>query len=255
MRRRGRRRAMRAPSSSRRGRRIGEDRGCRQGASGRGDGAGGRARGGGVRARAAWDGVGAAWARQHARGPEAALLAALARRGMRRCATARRGARQGRRGGAAKVLLPRPRRQRARARGAGDARALRAKSRRSLFRRDGARGSRSCSATSDARGARGGGAGAVAHRDAASRTALRGCTKDAAVHVRATCAKALADVGNDEDADVLAPLVDDKRRAGGGGGGAYAGQAGGRSAPTAAAGCCARCRTRRCRGGRRWCRR
>jgi HEAT repeat protein len=42
-----------------------------------------------------------------------------------------------------------------------------------------------------------------------SRAALRGCTRDPAVHVRATCAKALADVGHDEDADVLAPLAGD----------------------------------------------
>ena len=46
-------------------------------------------------------------------------------------------------------------------------------------------------------------------RDPASRAALRGCTRDAAVHVRATCAKALADVGDEHDADVLAPLADD----------------------------------------------
>ena len=46
-------------------------------------------------------------------------------------------------------------------------------------------------------------------RDPASHAALRGCTRDAAVHVRATCAKALADVGDEHDADVLAPLTDD----------------------------------------------
>ncbi len=45
--------------------------------------------------------------------------------------------------------------------------------------------------------------------DPASRVALRGCTKDAAVHVRATCAKALADVGGEEDVAALAPLVED----------------------------------------------
>ena len=45
--------------------------------------------------------------------------------------------------------------------------------------------------------------------DPASHAALRACAKDAAVHVRATCAKALADVGGEEDAAVLAPLLDD----------------------------------------------
>src|SRR4051812_36949330 len=45
--------------------------------------------------------------------------------------------------------------------------------------------------------------------DPASRAALRGCAKDRAVHVRATCAKALADVGSDEDVDALRPLLGD----------------------------------------------
>ncbi|HWE27752.1 MAG TPA: peptidylprolyl isomerase [Polyangia bacterium] len=47
------------------------------------------------------------------------------------------------------------------------------------------------------------------YHDPASRAALRGCTKDVAVHVRATCAKALADVGRDDDAEVLAPIASD----------------------------------------------
>src|SRR6185312_16189794 len=48
------------------------------------------------------------------------------------------------------------------------------------------------------------------YRDPASHAALRGCAGDAAVHVRATCAKALADVGGDEDAAALAPLFADR---------------------------------------------
>jgi len=48
------------------------------------------------------------------------------------------------------------------------------------------------------------------YRDPASHAALRGCAGDAAVHVRATCAKALADVGGDEDAAALAPLLADR---------------------------------------------
>lgn len=47
-------------------------------------------------------------------------------------------------------------------------------------------------------------------RDPASRAALHACTKDSALHVRATCAKALADVGGEDDADALAALVEDK---------------------------------------------
>ena len=46
-------------------------------------------------------------------------------------------------------------------------------------------------------------------RDPASRAALRGCTKDPAANVRATCAKALADVGGEEDVGALVPLVGD----------------------------------------------
>ncbi|HEY2748978.1 MAG TPA: peptidylprolyl isomerase [Polyangia bacterium] len=49
----------------------------------------------------------------------------------------------------------------------------------------------------------------VRMRDPASRPALRGCTKDSAANVRAACAKALADVGGQDDALALAPLLDD----------------------------------------------
>jgi cyclophilin family peptidyl-prolyl cis-trans isomerase/HEAT repeat protein len=45
--------------------------------------------------------------------------------------------------------------------------------------------------------------------DPLSRPALRACTRDQAVHVRATCAKALGELGKREDAEALAPLLDD----------------------------------------------
>ena len=107
-----------------------------------------------------------------------------------------------------------------------------------------------------AESALGGGAGAVcAITTRGAATALLGCIKDVAAHVRATCAKALADVGRDADADAAGAARRRRGRARGGGGGAHVGQAGpavqGRRLSRPAA----RCRTRSCRGALRWCRR
>ena len=73
------------------------------------------------------------------------------------------------------------------------------------------------------------------------------------MHVRATCAKALAEVGRDEDADVLAPLAADSD--------ARVAAEAARTLVKLAGKCAdAGCRALhtlqdlRCRGARRWCR-